>query len=511
MFERVKQRMQLIYLALTDPESLSQRRASFVEQLSEYRLAYGYYDRKIFAAGADWSAYLTQHKLYKHTKLVFNPVPQIVDFYVDNIWMNANDEERSKLITPVADAENDKMIDAVAQLDQWSQWAESQAKVKIYAATTGACLVEIIDDMVRQKVTQKAVWRGFVTELKLNDAGDVQSYTLEYDVEENGASYRYKKTVDKEKYSYFRDDKPYVSEERIAAAKQFGGKPPRAVEPHNFGFCPAAWFQHSSSGDGAFTDYAKVNHANSLASHLHDNIHKEIESGKIISVDDPKQIFPISGAKRNPDGTLEEADTRLERILLAAKNVGGVFDLSGMLKLAEAHPYLKDLLVSFGEDYPELEYRQIIKTNGQLSGIALERLLTPAQNRLDRISPRYDNQLVKLRQMQTAIAGHRTKNGWSNQTAAQKTFAPFNLDSYTKGDLDFNLKRSVLIELNEDEREDLMKKKADRAVVLMPLIGVKRALGVVDNYDEKEINEIIAERAALPTNPQKTGETIIGR
>ncbi|HXG85090.1 MAG TPA: hypothetical protein VNI84_13805 [Pyrinomonadaceae bacterium] len=471
--------------ALIDPESLETRHASrAADNLDAYRLALAYYERRMFAPGDNWLAYLAARGLYQHTRLIFNPVPNVVDFYVDNIWSAANDKDNPALVTPVSFAANENTIAAVAQLDQWSNWWREQQRVKAFAAATGGVLIEIIDDPERGKITQNTVWRGFVTDLRLNAGGDVEAYKIEYDGydETLKETYKFRKTVDKEAFRYYKNDNPF----------DYTGA--GAVYDNPYGFCPAVWVGHSAVGAAAFVDFNKVNHANSLASHLHDNIHKEIESGKLLNLTDPASLRVISGGTQNADGTINITDSRLDRVLIAAAGQGSVHDLSGLLKLAEAEPYLKNLLISFGDDYPELEYRQIIKENAQMSGIALERLLTPAQNRLDRAAPNYDGQLIKLRQMQIAIAGWRTKNGWTNLTKQQKAFAPFNLDSYERGDLDFNLKRSVLIEPTLDEIEDLRGKKYDNANKMSEMYSLKTRL-IASGLSADEADEEIEQRA----------------
>ena len=79
-------------------------------------------------------------------------------------------------------------------------------------------------------------------------------------------------------------------------------------------------------------------------------------------------------------------------------------------------------------------------------------MLGPAQNRLDGVQANYNQQLIKLRQMQIAVAGMRYNSGdWSQRTAQQSVFAQYGFDSYTAGNLDFNLKRSVLVQTTEME------------------------------------------------------------
>jgi hypothetical protein len=257
----------------------------------------------------------------------------------------------------------------------------------------------------------------------------------------------------------------------------------------------AVWLKHGDNGGdhgtGAFTNFNKVDEVNALASHLHDNIHKEIESGKIIGVNDTATLKPLTGATENADGTINETDPRMDRLLLIAQGAVTVADLSGLLKLAEAHPYLKEVILSIGADYPELEYKQMLKENANMSGIALERLLIPAQNRLDGAQAYYNQQLVKFRQMGIAVAGMRVNGGgWMNRTNQQAVFAPFGLKSYEQGLLDFQLERSVLITLNEKENEEILKLKADRAAVLRDGVDEKTYL-LIAGYSEKEADEII--------------------
>lgn len=470
----------------SNPESLKQ--LTHEQRNAIYWQGFSYYRNLQFSRrdGYDWSGYLSSRELYKHTRLIYNPVPAIVDFYADNIWQAARNEKFESLVTPLSDKTDEALMTAIAQLDQWGNFLAEKSKIIRYGAATGNVLIEGEDSLEREKVTHKVVWAGYVSDLTLDDQGNVLSYTVEYDVWDNDAkrTYRFKKVVDRETFRYFKNDLPF----------DYPGK--QAVMDNPYGFCFAVWIRHTDDGGNyglpACVNLDKVDEVNSLASHLHDNIHKEIESGKIIGVDDPATIQVLTGGNRNRDGSINEVDPRLERVLLAAKGQVSVSDLSGLLKLAEAHPYLRDLLISFGDDYPELEYRQILKEKGgTMSGVALERLLTPAQNRLDGAQANYNQQLIKLRQMQIAVAGYRVNNGdWSSRTAQQSLFKPFNLDSYAKGVLDFQLKHSVLIKPTEDEIEETLTKKASRAKQLEGVVDRREQLSVA-GYSDEDIDEIL--------------------
>jgi hypothetical protein len=474
---------------ISDPETgvnLSQS-----DRLYGYREAYAYYTRAMFSNrnGADWTSYLSDRELYKHTRLIFNPVPNIVDFYVDNLWKAEDNKEHPALALPVADGAKDDLLEGIAQLDQWGRWLSEKSRIVKYTASMGNVLIEGIDDLVRQKVYHETVYAGFIKEVELNASGDVQAYVKEHEVydKQNKRTYLFRKEVNREDFRYFRDGSPFTPQGKTAE-----------VEANPYGFCFAVWLKHGDNGGdygtGAINDFNKIDEVNSLASHLHDNIHKEIESGKIIGVEETESLKMLTGGSQNADGSINETDPRMDRVLLLAKGNVSVADLSGLLKLSEAHPYLKELILSIGGDYPELEYKQILKESAQMSGIALERLLTPAQNRLDGAQSYYNEQIVKLRQMQLAVGGMRANGGgWTMRTKQQAVFRPFNLNSYQAGNLDFQLKPSVLISLNEKENEEILTLKAQRASTLKDIVDEKELL-LIAGYSEKEADDILTRK-----------------
>ena len=480
---RTKMAIKAGYQAFIDPER-TVGDLSFEERQQMISEAWNYYRNKQYSPrnGFDWSAYLASRQLYKHLRLIYNPTPNIVDFYVDNIWQQANDPKFPILQTPLNDTSNKEICEAVGQLDQWGNFFSESQKIKKYAAATGNVLVEVIDDLERGKILHRTVWPGYVKSIQLNNTGDVQMYVLEYEVldTEKNQKYKYRKEVTKDTFSFFRDDRPFVPIGRTAA-----------VEPNPYGFCPAVWIKHTDDGGDyglpACLHFDKVDELNSVASHLHDNIHKTIESPKLISTDG--DILPIIGATGDKH-RITPQDPRINWIVLKTTQGGSVSDLAGSISLAESNPYLKDIITSFADDYPELQASEVIKNNAQLSGVALERLLTPAQNKLDSYQANYNDQLIKLRQMQIAIAGFRANGGgWFSLTRQQAVFKPFNLKSYESGDLDFSLRPAALIGETEDEREDLLIKKATRATMLEGIVDLQEQQTIA-GYNEEERVEI---------------------
>jgi hypothetical protein len=509
IWQRARLAFSAFWQTFTDPES-DLRDMPTESRVMLYAQAWAYYRSKMFSRrdGVDWTFYLNQRELYKHTQLVYNPVPQIVDFYVDNIWQPARDDEYESLVTPVSDKTDDELRLVIAQIDQWSSFLSEAQKIKRYGSATGNVLVEGVDDLERQKVLHRTVWPGYVTDLKLNSTGDVLGYTVEFPVTENGRTWKYKKVVTPESWSYFKDNAPFIPEGRTAA-----------VEDNPYGFVFAVWIRQTDDGGDygapACKDFDKVDELNELASHLHDNIHRTIESPKLIGASG--EIVPIVGASSrvNPTTGVTEvidADPRLNWVVLKANSKDGavtVGDLDGTLKLAEAHPYLQDLLKSFTDDYPELQASSIVRDNSQLSGAALERMLGPAQNRLDGVQAHWNRQLIKLRQMQIAVGGMRYNSGdWPDRTVQQQAFAPFNLDSYERGLLEFSLRRSVLVQTTEMEREELKLKKLEVAKSVKEITTNKNEILGAAGYSEDEIAEVLAGEPDEPKPPTVIPNTL---
>lgn len=473
--------------AFNDPEAKA-RQLTTDERMVSYALAGWYYSGEMFSPEiGDWTTYKTNYRLYKHTRLIYNPLQVLVNFYVDNIWQKAqrpDDPESQSLYTDVEDGTDEVIVRAIAQADQWANWQSESALVKEYAATCGGVLLEGIDDLEREKVTQETVWAGYITDLKLNAAGDVVGYTKEYQVHdpEKQETYRYKKIVDKEKYQYFKDDKLFAYEGR------------KAVEDNPYGFVFAVWVRHlpgnAPFGRGVMRTFTKLNDLNSLASHINDYIHKKIESPKIIFSD--ASVLPLIGATSDKDGNIiDHDDPALSWVLFHSKGSGSVEDLAGTLDLAQASPELERQLRDFSDAYPELSAYSIIKQNSQLSGAALDRLLTPAQNKLSKAAVNYDRQWIKFCQMKLAVAGWRVNTGaWRSRTRQQAKFAPFDLGSYERGDLDFQMKPSQLVQMDEKENTELEGLKLDNATKAEGLKSLKSRLMMIGLTEEEAIEEM---------------------
>jgi hypothetical protein len=118
---------------------------------------------------------------------------------------------------------------------------------------------------------------------------------------------------------------------------------------------------------------------------------------------------------------------------------GGAIDsLTGDLDLGDALPYIQQLLTEIEHDHPELSMYQQLRGMGQVTGPAAARLVGDVASLVYEAQANYDQASIKLFQMAVAIGGWRASSGaWGHTLSRQQQkFAPFDLTSYARGDLD---------------------------------------------------------------------------
>jgi hypothetical protein len=505
--ERAVQGAYAFWHTFRDPGG-RERRLTREAQSQEYARLWHYYRGHSAAVYRD--DYIRRKGLYWYTRLVYNPYPAIVDFYVDNTFDVSREpvDEGLTAVSALNEETDEKLKIAVAQLEQWGNWQSEAPRMVRFGAVAGSVLVKVVDELEREKVTEEIFWPSMVKDKILDATGNVKSYALEYKVYDAEAKeeYTYREEADDDEFRYFRGGKPFRPPQRVEGDET---EQKIGVYLNPYGFCPAVWTKHEDDGwdDGtpAVPDTTKIDEINSVTSHARDHGHKAIEGGKLISTDGIIMAVTNAIGQSDPQrsGGLSLYDPRFDWTVLKAPKDSTVSDLGSSYDLTQLDPEIKRMVDSFERDYPELQVSEIVKNKAQISGVALERMLAPAQKKLDRAAARYHHQTVKLRQMQMAIAGWRYNgNGWTKKDSQQQRFSGFNLESYSAGSLDFGFKRSQLIQMSEFEEEELKKAKADRAVALKDHVDAVEFL-IVAGYTKEEAAVIAGRRAKEVEQRQK--------
>lgn len=478
--------------AFSDPAS-EQAAASFAARGAQYDRWWEWYRGSAYdwATDPNWIRYISTYQLYKFTRPVYNPAARLVDFYADHVYPGvlAVDGRRLpqgvQLAIPLADDTDQALRAAIGQWWQWGNWQSGSRLMVTYGACLGEVLVELVDDLERQKVLPKVWWPGHVADVELDMTGNLTAYAIQYDAtDEQGRQYTYRKQVDKESFATFKDGQPF----------DYGGG---AEWPNPYGFCPAVWVRHRVLG-GAYGEpcfakqIVKIDEAAALASHIGDQVHKAIAN--------PSIITGTGGQSRLEDQAKAKADTNAPSTInrrrddfdyLTGPADTDVKSLVGDLNLADALAGLDHFLAELERDFPELSMYDRLREMSQVTGPGAERMMGDVRNRVWGAAAEYDLQSVKLFGMAVAICGFRAGgNGWGpTLTAQQQKFRGFGLASYAADELVIEIMPRPLIPLTYEETLN--------AAVLKKTLGVTPSVLLAEiGYDEQQIATMAEERKA---------------
>jgi hypothetical protein len=344
-------------------------------------------------------------------------------------------------------------------------------------------------------------WPGLVDDLELDDAGNVKSYALEYDADdEEGKQFTYRKVVTKDSFSYFKDDSPFTPAGRLSA-----------VEENSYGFIPAVWCKHSDEGEdiGAPAiagSMGKMDELNSLASHVHDHIDILIESPGVLATSSNKGDIGTRTAATTEDeysslSTDRQGATK-RKILRAAPDTKWI-PMAGNLSPSEAEARIESLYAEIERDHPELKFWETVRNMSSLSGVAVDRLSGDVRGRVGEAAANYDMSSIRLFGMAVAIGGMRLsegREGWRNPTPQQAAFRGFDLASYGKGDLQMSIMPRPLVPATEAESIELAGKRLANAKVAGEVgYNADKVLEVSGVTDPDERKAMLDARASTDT------------
>jgi hypothetical protein len=438
-----------------------------------YRLLWGYYDNSAFENLGMWGPYKGQYRLYRQMRILYNPTRRLCDFYATSIYPGlltadvTGLPEGTRLAVPLADDTPPEMRVALDQLWAWSRWQINNSTLVRYGAVAGNALVEAVDDVDEARVYLNVVWPSLVTYLDLDPTGAILAYTLQYPArDDTGNYYEYRKEVDREKISFFKDGLPYDYGEGTSY-------------PNPYGFVPAVWIKHKDLGGNAGApaihgSIGKIDELNSLASHVHDQIHKVIGAPLVMWTDGKiGSLFGNSGQqKRAPSTPYDTADLDREGILMLTGPAGGrVESLAGQLQLHEAAEHMTMLQTEIEADHPEVTMYRQLRSMSQVTGPAASRLMGDVIANVDEAAANYDAGCTQAFAMALAIGGWRANRGdWGTLTKERALFTPFNIDQFASGDLHVRIMPRPLIQTSEMEQLELQQLRDSVAANVPPTL-----------------------------------------
>lgn len=484
-----------------------------------FNLLWSYYQNSTFDQLSAWAKYRENFTLYRNIRSIYNPTRRIVNFYAAQVYPGVLSEDALKLpdgvqlAIPLSDDTDDKLKEAIAQFWQWSNWQSGNRLMVRYGGATGSCLVELVDNVARGKVSAAVRWPGLIagkaldggSSLILDDVGNVKFYALEYQSSDaDGTAFTFHKEMDQEVCRYFRDGAPFIPEGEQAAEI-----------PNEFGFVPAVWCKHMDEGD----DYGspaiagsigKIDELNGLASHNHDQVDRIIESPGIIASSGQvgslaAQATAIKTATSDEFSAVNAIKEKPTRSLILKGPADTTWiPMVGNLEPDKVIPLMDKLLGEIEHDFPELSMYQELRKMSQVTGPGAARMMGDVYSRVLEVSSNYDTQSIKLFQMAAAVGGHRAKQrsgGWAMQTDQQKKFLPFDLESYAKGKLNMAIMPRPLIALTEADTIELTGKRLDNAKKAQPIFPDDKVLEIAGISDEDERAELLTQKKAEAPPP----------
>jgi hypothetical protein len=478
------------------------RGSAFSVQQSRYDLLEAYYSNTIYrrsdaalAAIAAWQGLPTELR-----PLITAP-KTAVDWWPGHVYRHGK--------IPFAETVDQKIIDAWMVAMVWGGWANADLLTYVrYGANLGDVFAEVEVNDERQKVYPRLHHPRYVKDLELNSTRDVIMYRLEipdWD-DQRERSYRWGKQVTRDAITTYYDDEPYGYNDM-----------PATIE-NPFGFVPAVWVNHMSAGDGYHGASCLegllplIDELNGLRASVNDFIHRFARQPFMVTTDDPKALLRVlnKSQERQPGDEQTAAQSALgqRNALNRSRESINVIPLPPNstaiplvqnLGLADADPHLAALKEEIEQALPELTLTKELRGMNYVSDPGARTLVEDGEHRLNAAAANYDRGIIRLAQMTLAIGGEIQRTGrWTDRTPQQATFAPFDLTSFQKGQLEITIDSRKLTE------PTMLDKAAEAtAVEALETQWGREHVGLTD----EEIAQLESDRG----NAQASLDTLLGR
>lgn len=426
------------------------------------------YDGTLFEQMARDNPYRNDPSIYQNTKLLWKHAEAVVDFYAGVIYQGTLSTDGKPLpdgtlgaipIDPQVDSpgQEKNLRTAIAELWAAWNWHQQMSLRPMYAAALGDCLTELVDDTDRGFVYPQIVWPGYVKEIELDYVGNIRSYTLEYRVDEKQRDgsirrYTFRKDVDKESFRYYRDDTPY---------DEYGEGP---VVPNQYGFVPAIWDRHRIAAPGHVRGKSALDgtrqallQLNSIFAHAFDYQRKAFFLPPMLASTGGRQKPPSDINLGVPTQTAADSAQSFQYVSVP----DGAQLLQPTIDVGKTREMLQDLRENILAENPEASFYQQLRAMQLVTAPGAERLQGDVKNRVDLVRSGEDAQTVKLFQMAVSMCGARANGEWWKRdangrrkalTRRQMVFLPFDLLSYSRGEMDFSILPRPLVVPSEEER-----------------------------------------------------------
>ena len=385
-------------------------------------------------------ALLQQYDLYQYTREVANPYESIVDFYGTYVWggyLDSKAGDNPKSAIPIM-TEDQRLRDAIARVWKTSRWQTNKALVPRMGAALGDVFLFVVDDVKRKDVRIDVVNPGLITDMKVDEMGNVKALIISYqrtdDVSDTReVTYTEKITRDGVNvvWELFKNDAPYA----------WGNESSTWAMP--YGFVPVVHIPHKGIGtvwgqSAAGASIPLFLEVDELASIIDDQLRKLLNAPWLFSGIQEPRVQPETSVERDNMPVLYSSDPAAKAQPLVAP-----------MPINEAAGVFTQRMDTLRERFPELQIGN--SGGGQVrSGDAERERHQAAANRALEARAGYDEALLRALQMSISIGGWRGYDG----------FAGFSLESYDRGQLAFDIMPRPVFQRSDAEELDNVAKQA---------------------------------------------------
>lgn len=412
---------------------------------------------------------LADVQLYKNTRQLWRQASAIVALYGQYVYagnsLSTNTEPLSDgtrgaiPIDPQTgnDATDDALRAAIAEwwtMTNYRQFMSSRPK---FGSMLGDCLTELVDQRTRGVVRPQLVWPGYVKFLDLDLSGNVQGYSVEWDVPAmdmvlygervQADGYTFRKDVNQNGFYYYRNGEI----ERI--------------EPNPYGFVPAIWDRHEivfgDRGLGALDKtYQQAVELNSVLSNMMDYGQKQLGAPigvKGSALSNRSETLKMLNSRNSSGDPVGDAAMVAQSLGLLPMTDNGEF-VTVQFDPRHLDTGVDRVRDSNQAENPEGSFSQQILEMTQVTAPGVERALGPIIGLVKDARKNYDTQTVKLIQMALTMTGWRVlTNGYPLELIAARqarydVFKPFPLEAFGQGLMDFIIPDREVIPDTIDER-----------------------------------------------------------
>lgn len=413
-----------------------------------------------------------------------NPAYRVVEFYASKMWPGTLPDALPLEILPGGSPTIEKRIQ---EIWTWSNWDARKQVAARWQAIYGNMFLKVAGDPEREQVMLQLIDPRYVVDFDLDDRDVIVYVRIDTPIrrrDESGdeENWTYTEVWDKDA------DRLRIWEHQrgYGASQRELGRPvtdESMIERTGVDFVPVVHAKNRDIGEdlgvGAFqlqTD--KIDEVNRQASRLHQMLYrynKPLFAVLANMVDAQGRPMPAPKlADENSDEELALEDDDLMRLPGMSRLEAIVPNLNyrGHLDAIEAQ------MREIERDLPELAYYEL-REQGDLSGVAIDLLLSDAEDRLIEARGNGEAGLIRAQQMALSIG----------QTMELDGFSPREIGTYDDGSYNHRFMTREALPMTELQRLELVGKATQAG---LPLTTAMRRAG----YDEEEIAQTIEDQAA---------------